>query len=252
MAKEDDVYEDRLRDQQIELVKLQRHLIETESRVLIIIEGRDAAGKDGTIRRITEHMSPRDTRVFAPSKPTDREDKTWYFQRFIPHFPIDGEFVLFNRSWYNRAGVERVMKFCNGLELETFFDTVGPFERMLVRSGMHLRKYYLDVSRKEQAKRLKERDKDPLKAWKTSPIDAVAAEKWGAYTKARDDMFRHTSHDAAPWHVVKSDDKKAARLALIGDLLEGFSFPGKRKAVVKPDSEVVFEWSKKAEKRLAY
>jgi len=251
MAKEVEEYQETLRELQIELVKLQHHLIETEARVLVIVEGRDAAGKDGTIKRITAHMSPRDTRVFAPSKPTDREDKTWYYQRFIPHFPLDGEFVLFNRSWYNRAGVERVMGFCNGLELETFYATVEPFERMLVRSGMEVRKYYLDVSRAEQAKRLKEREKDPLKAWKTSPIDAVAVKKWGAYTKARDDMFRHTNHEAAPWRIVKSDHKKAARLALIRDLLTSFSYPGKRKAFVTPDPETVFHWSKRAEKRLA-
>src|SRR4051812_44353332 len=156
---------------QIELVKLQRELIASEARVLVIVEGRDGAGKDGTIKRLIEHMSPRETRVFAPPKPSDRETRQWYFQRFVPHLPAGGEFVLFNRSWYNRAGVERVMGFCTDKELEEFFDTVTEFESLLVRSGLELRKYYLDITSSEQKKRLGERQKDPLKAWKNSPID---------------------------------------------------------------------------------
>ena len=155
-------------------MKLQRELIEDGARVLVIVEGRDAAGKDGTIKRLTEHMSPRDTRVYAPGKPSDRETSEWYFQRFIPHLPAGGEFVIFNRSWYNRAGVERVMGFCTKTELKQFFTTVGDFESLLVRAGIELRKYYLDISRKEQKKRLLARQKDPLKTWKNSPIDAAA------------------------------------------------------------------------------
>src|SRR5262249_14486139 len=141
-------YDEALEALQIELVKLQRHLIETNARVLLIIEGRDAAGKDGTIKRLTEHMSPRETRVFAPSKPSDREETEWYFQRFVPHLPSGGEFVVFNRSWYNRAGVERVMGFCTETDVECFFETVGDFESLLVRSGLEMRKHYLDITKK--------------------------------------------------------------------------------------------------------
>jgi polyphosphate kinase 2 len=240
-------YRNTLRELQIELVKLQRELIAKERRVLVIVEGRDAAGKDGTIKRLTAHMAPRETRVFAPSKPTERERSSWYFQRFIPHLPTDGEFVIFNRSWYNRAGVERVMGFCTEIDLERFFNTVCDFERMLVRSRIEIRKYYLDVSRQEQKQRLADREKDPLKNWKISPIDAVAAKKWGAYTKARDEMFRRTHQDAAPWHVVNADHKKDARIALIGDLLSSFSYPKKRKKFISPDPMRVFPWESAAE-----
>jgi polyphosphate kinase 2 len=243
MSKEDDAYEDALRELQIELVKLQRDLIAKGRRVLIIIEGRDGAGKDGTIKRLTEHMSPRDTRVHAPGKPTDREETEWYFQRFVPHLPAAGEFVIFNRSWYNRAGVERVMGFCTADQVRDFFHAVVPFEDMLVRDGVALRKYYLDISKKEQKERLAERHKDPLKRWKISPIDEAATKKWHDYSKARDDMFRHTSHPSAPWHVVSADVKKRARLALVSDLLDGFTYPGKKDKTVKPDREVVFPWA---------
>src|SRR5262249_40458822 len=183
-AKDED-YEDELQALQIELEKLQRDLIEGGARVLIILEGRDGAGKDGTIKRLTEHMSPRETRVFAPPKPSDREIHEWYYQRFVPELPAGGEVVFFNRSWDNRAGVERVMGFCTEKEVEEFFDPVNEFESLLVRSGMSLRKYYLDITRDEQKKRLGEREKDPLKAWKTSPVDMVAIKKWKPYSKAR-------------------------------------------------------------------
>ncbi len=240
-------YKKTLRELQIELVKLQRHLIAREARVLVIFEGRDAAGKDGTVKRLTAHMAPRETTVFAPAKPSERERNAWYFQRYVPHLPGDGEFMIFNRSWYNRAGVERVMGFCTEKELARFFDTVCDFEDVLVRSGMEMRKYYLDVSRKEQKERLAERAKDPLKTWKTSPIDAVATQKWSAYTRARDEMFRRTSHKAAPWRVVRADHKKDARIAVISDLLSSFAYPLKRKKFVRPDSKRVFLWEKKAE-----
>src|SRR5579863_10001721 len=167
---------------QVELVKLQRDLISNGSRVLIIIEGRDGAGKDGTIKRLTEHMSPRDTRIHAPGMPSSREETEWYFQRFAPFLPAGGEFVVFNRSWYNRAGVERVMGFCKKSDVEEFFESVVPFESMLVRDGIALRKYYLDISRHEQKKRLKAREEDPLKQWKSSPVDAVAVKHWKDYT----------------------------------------------------------------------
>src|SRR5215472_17333995 len=176
----DDDYEVELQALQIELVKLQRDLIESGARVLVIFEDRDGAGKDGTIKRVTEHMSPRETRVFAPPKPSDREKSEWYYQRFIGELPAEGEFVLFNRSWYNRAGVERVMGFCTEAEVEEFFDTMTDFESLLIRSGLHLRKYYLDISRKEQKERLEDREEDPLKTWKNSPVDAVAIKNWKA------------------------------------------------------------------------
>src|SRR6266571_2669513 len=210
-------YKRELRALQIELVKLQRDLIESDARVLVIIEGRDGAGKDGTIKHLTEHMSPRETRVFAPPKPSDREVRQWYFQRFIVQLPSGGEFVFFNRSWYNRAGVERVMGFCTEKEVEEFFDTVNDFESLLVRSGLALRKYYLDISRKEQKQRLLSRQEDPLKAWKNSPIDAMALKKWHAYTEARDEMLRRTSHPLGPWRIVQADDKKAAHLEFMRD-----------------------------------
>src|SRR5262245_61906113 len=192
-------YKRELRALQIELVKLQRDLIGEDARVLVIVEGRDGAGKDGTVKRLTAHMSPRETRVFAPSKPSDRERAQWYFQRFVPQLPSGGEFVVFNRSWYNRAGVERVMGFCTGSDVETFFDTVVDLEALLIRSGLELRKYYLDISRDEQKKRLASRHTDPLKAWKNSPVDAKAIAKWKDYTEARDEMFRRTNHTIGPW-----------------------------------------------------
>src|SRR6185295_5048791 len=202
-------------------------------RVLIIVEGRDGAGKDGTIKRLTEHMSPRETRIYAPGKPSDRELREWYFQRFIPHLPVAGEFMIFNRSWYNRAGVERVMGFATEDEVECFLDTVVDFESLLARSGLEIRKYYLDISRKEQKERLKERAIDPLKAWKISPVDAQALDKWDDYTKARNQMFRRTSHKRVPWRIVDADHKKSARLALIRDLLQSFSYPEKNKKLVE-------------------
>jgi len=241
-------YKPKLRALQIELVKLQRDLIESEARVLVIIEGRDGAGKDSTIKHLIEHMSPRETRIFAPPKPSDRELRQWYFQRFVIQLPSGGEVVFFNRSWYNRAGVERVMGFCTDKEVEEFFDTVNDFESLLVRSGLALRKYYLDISRKEQKKRLLERQKDPLKTWKNSPIDAAALKKWHAYTKARDEMFQRTSHPLAPWRIANSNDKKAARLEILRDLLDSFPYPGKKKSLVKPDSDLVFFWSPGIEK----
>lgn len=240
---EDAHYKRALYELQVELVKLQRHLIEKGARVLVIIEGRDAAGKDGTIKRLTEHMSPRETRVHAPVKPSDREDSQWYFQRFVPYLPAAEEFVIFNRSWYNRAGVERVMDFCSEKDVEEFFESVVPFETMLVRDGIAIRKYYLDISKKEQKKRLAERREDPLAQWKTSPIDNAALKNWNAYSKARDEMFRRTDHLSAPWHVVRADDKRIARLEIIRDLLHGFDYKGKSKKLARPDRDVVFPWA---------
>ena len=235
-------YEKELHKLQIELVALQRHLLKTNQRVLVILEGRDGAGKDGTIKRLTEHMSPRDTRVHAPGKPSNREETQWYFQRFVPFLPGADEFVIFNRSWYNRAGVERVMGFADEDQVEAFLENVVPFEQMLVRDGLHLRKYYLDISKKEQKHRLADRAKDPLKRWKISPIDAQATKKWHAYSKARDAMLERTSHPSAPWRVVHSDVKKVARLELIRDLLGSFDYPHKDRKLIRPVESVVYFW----------
>jgi polyphosphate kinase 2 len=248
----DDHYKRALYELQIELVKLQRQLIADDARVLIILEGRDGAGKDGAIRRITKHMSPRDTRVHAPGKPSSREETQWYFQRVVPFLPAGGEFVIFNRSWYNRSGVEAVMKFATKPQVEAFYESVVPFEDMLVRDGMHIRKYYLDITKKEQAVRLAAREKSPLKQWKISPVDAVAQKKWHDYSKARDETFERTDHHAAPWRIVESDVKKVARLELMRDLLASFDYKGKSKAAAKPDREVVFFWSPEKKGRLAH
>ncbi len=248
---EDHHYKRKLYDLQVQLVKLQRELIADGTRVLVIIEGRDGAGKDGTIKRLIEHMSPRETRVHAPGKPSAYVEGEWYFQRFVPHLPSAGEFVVFNRSWYNRAGVEPVMGFCSKKDVEVFFESVVDFEKMLARAGLNIRKYYLDISRSEQKERLADRHKDPLKAWKSSPVDEHALEKWDDYTKARDEMFRRTSHEAAPWRVVIANDKKRARLAFIGDLLTGFRYKGKKKKTIAPDRKIVFPWSRAKEGQLA-
>ena len=244
-------YKHALRALQIELVKLQRRLIAEGARVLIILEGRDGAGKDGAIKRLTENMSPRETRVHAPGKPSNREETEWYFKRFVRYFPSGGEFVIFNRSWYNRAGVERVMGFCTEEQVAEFFEAVVPFERLLVRDGLDLRKYYLDISTGEQKKRLEARKDDPLKQWKISPVDAAALKNWKAYSAARDDMFERTSHEAAPWRIVRTDTKKIARLELLRDLLASFDYKGKDKKLLKPDRDVVFAWSEDKMKDVA-
>lgn len=244
-------YRRALYDLQVQLVKLQHQLIADSARALVIVEGRDGAGKDGAIKRLTEHMSPRETRIHAPGKPSNRQETEWYFQRFVPFLPAAGEFVVFNRSWYNRAGVERVMDFATADDVERFFESVVPFEAMLVRDGIEIRKYYLDISRAEQKKRLAERAKDPLTQWKLSPVDAKALKKWDAYTKARDEMFRRTSHADAPWRIVRTGVKKVARLELIRDLLASFDYPGKAEKLTRPDPSVVFPWSESEAEHLA-
>ncbi|WP_298215385.1 polyphosphate kinase 2 [Acidocella sp.] len=212
-------YAKRLRQLQIELVKLQRHVIAAGLKLLLILEGRDGAGKDGTIKRITEHLSPRDIRVVALPKPSDVETTQWYFQRYVRHLPAAGEMVFFNRSWYNRAGVEKVMGFCTLSQYHEFMRTVPVFEGMLAESGILVVKYYLDIDREEQKRRLEARRKDPLKQWKISPIDEQALQHFDDYTEARDAMLLGTDSAAAPWMVVRADDKKAARLAVIADLI---------------------------------
>ncbi len=235
-------YARELRHLQIGLVALHRHVISRNLKVLVIIEGRDGAGKDGTIKRITEHLSPRETRVFAPGKPSEREETEWYFQRFVPHLPAGQEVVLFNRSWYNRAGVEPVMHFCTPDEHEEFLEAAPRFERLLVRSGTRILKYYLDISRKEQARRLKARRKDPLKQWKISPVDQAAQAHWSDYSRARDSMLQRTHHDDAPWMVVRADNKQQARLNVIRDMLSRVPTGKKRRTTPRPDPRIVREF----------
>jgi len=224
---------------QIELVKLQRHIIAHDDRILVIFEGRDAAGKDGTIKRITEHMSPRETRVVALGPPSDRDESEWYFERYVRHLPAAREMVLFNRSWYNRAGVERVMGFCSKAQTREFLDVVPGFEAMLARSGMKLFKYYLDISRREQRRRLAARAKDPLKQWKLSPVDAKATKYWDDYSKARNQMLARTHTEAAPWIIVRADDKETAQLNVIRDLLSRLDYKHRDKRLIKPDRDIV-------------
>ncbi|HEY4344517.1 MAG TPA: polyphosphate kinase 2 [Parvibaculum sp.] len=238
-ARSGEEYDQALYELQVELVKLQKDVIANNRKLLIIMEGRDGAGKDGTIQRITEHMSPRETRVVALSKPSDREVTQWYFQRYTFWLPSADEIVLFNRSWYNRAGVERVMGFCTDAEYERFMATVTTYEEMLIGSGVEMLKYYLDISKAEQKKRLAARRKDPLKQWKISPIDEAAQKKWDDYTKARDAMFARTHTLLSPWHIVCANDKKVARLNVIRDILNRVDYEGKKKHIV-PDAEIVF------------
>lgn len=246
-------YQAQLHELQIELVKLQRHFIGCGDRILVLIEGRDAAGKDGGIKRIVEYLSPRETRVVALGKPSDRDRGAWYFQRYVAQLPVAEELVLFNRSWYNRAGVEQVMGFCTKEEHEEFLQAVPKFEEMLVNSGIKLLKYYLDISKKEQIRRLAERVRDPLKQWKSSPIDAVAVKHWKAYSDARDSMLLQTHTEIAPWHIVRADDKRLARLNLIRDILSRLHYAGKRTKLVQPDQDIAFEFTADciAAKRLA-
>jgi polyphosphate kinase 2 len=227
---------------QVELVKLQKHFIQCNDKILVLLEGRDAAGKDGVIKRIVEHLSPRETRVVALGKPSDRDRGSWYFQRYVSHLPAEQEFVLFNRSWYNRAGVERVMGFCSDEEYEEFMQSVLDFEHMLVKSGIRLVKYYLDISGEEQRKRLKERRKDPLKQWKISPIDKQATKRWDAYSLARNEMLARTHNPVAPWIVVRADNKHQARLNLIKDMLARLQYHDKDESALLIDPEVVFQY----------
>jgi polyphosphate kinase 2 len=235
-------YKAALRALQIELVKLQRHIIKNDLQILVLFEGRDAAGKDGTIKRITQHLSPRETRVVALGKPSDRDRHSWYFQRYVPHLPSTEEMVLMNRSWYNRAGVERVMGFCSDAEYERFMRTVLPFEHMLVGSGIQLFKYYLDISKEEQKRRLADRRVDPLKQWKISPIDKVAVRHWDDYSAARNEMFDRTHNETTPWYVVRADDKKQARLNVIRHLMSRVDCPDKDQHAADPDPSIVFTY----------
>jgi polyphosphate kinase 2 len=233
------IYKDTLLKLQIELVKLQRHFIKCNDKILIILEGRDASGKDGTIKRIIQHLSPRETRVVALGKPSDRDRTSWYFQRYVPYLPAAQELVLFNRSWYNRAGVERVMGFCTEAEHDEFMGSVSIFENMLVRSGVKLLKYYLDISKAEQKRRLRDRKTDPLKQWKVSPIDDQAIKHWKAYSLARNEMLARSHTPTAPWTLVRANDKRLARLNIIKDLLDRLHYAGKDKRLIRPDPQIV-------------
>jgi polyphosphate kinase 2 len=233
-------YEEELATLQLALIKLQQKAIKDGWKILTVFEGRDAAGKDGAIARITEHLSRRNTLVVALPKPTDRERSEWYFQRYVEWLPACGEAVLFNRSWYNRAGVEKVMGFSTPVEQEQFLKDVPAFEAMLVNSGVRYGKFWLDIGRETQAERLKARMDDPLKAFKISPLDAVAQDKWDDYTAARDDMLTRTSTPEAPWICVRADHKKAARLNIIRWLLHAAGDKKLVKGIAKPDPEVIF------------
>jgi len=212
---------------QVELLKLQAWVKETGQRVVILFEGRDAAGKGGTIKRFMEHLNPRGARVVALEKPTEAERGQWYFQRYVQHLPTAGEIVMFDRSWYNRAGVERVMGFCSQPEYEEFMRQAPQFERQLSRSGVHLIKFWFSVSRSEQRRRFKERQNHPLKQWKLSPIDLASLDKWDDYTKAKEAMFFETDTADAPWTVIKSDCKKRARLNAMRYVLHKLPYDNK-------------------------
>jgi polyphosphate kinase 2 len=220
-------YEQQKRLLQIELLKLQKWVKASGERLVVLFEGRDAAGKGGTIKRFMEHLNPRGARVVAVEKPSDREQSQWYFQRYVAHLPSAGEIVLFDRSWYNRAGVERVMGFCNRSEYLEFMREAPELERMLVRSGIHLVKFWFSVSRGEQQTRFIIRQVDPVRQWKLSPTDLASLERWDDYTEAKEAMFFYTDTADAPWTLIKSNDKKRARLQAMRHVLSLFSYPNK-------------------------
>jgi polyphosphate kinase 2 len=217
-------YERELRRLQVELVKLQEWIRHEGLRVVVLFEGRDAAGKGGAIKRITESLNPRVCRVVALGTPTERETTQWYFQRYVPHLPAAGEMVLFDRSWYNRAGVERVMGFCTEAQYREFMQSCPEFERMLIRSGIRLIKYWFSVSDEEQEKRFQERMKNPTKRWKLSPMDLQSRKHWAEYSRAKDEMFALTDTKQSPWYVANAEDKKCARLNVIRHLLSMFDY----------------------------
>ncbi|HUC21821.1 MAG TPA: polyphosphate kinase 2 [Streptosporangiaceae bacterium] len=235
-----DYYEHAKRMLQIELVKLQNWVKDTGQRIVIVFEGRDAAGKGGTIKRFTEHLNPRGATVVALEKPTEREQTQWYFQRYVTHLPGAGEIVMFDRSWYNRAGVERVMGFSTSDEYAEFMREAPDFERMLVNSGLCLTKFWFSVTQSEQRTRFVIRQVDPVRRWKLSPMDILSLDKWEEYTEAKEAMFFYTDSDWAPWTVVKSNDKKRARLEAMRHILERFDYDGKDEEIVgKPDRKII-------------
>ncbi|RMF08375.1 MAG: polyphosphate kinase 2 [Candidatus Neomarinimicrobiota bacterium] len=233
-------YEKQLRKLQIELLKLQNHVKANGERIVLIFEGRDAAGKGGTIKRITEHLNPRGARVVALEKPSDRERTQWYFQRYAAQLPSGGEIVLFDRSWYNRAMVEPVMGFCTDEQNKRFLKYAPLFERMLVKDGIKLFKFYFSVSKEEQMRRFESRIKDPLKQYKISPVDLEAQKLWDQYTLRKFEMLTETNRTIAPWTIIRSDDKKKARINCIKYILYHLDYEGKtKKSKLKPDPEIV-------------
>lgn len=224
---------------QIELLKVQRWAKETGRKFVLIFEGRDAAGKGGAIKRFTEHLNPRGARVVALEKPSESERGQWYFQRYIKHLPTRGEIVLFDRSWYNRAGVERAMNFCSPTEYLEFMRQTPKLERMLTRSGIYMFKYWFSVTQDEQRKRFTSRNVDPLKQWKLSPIDEASLDKWGDYTEAKEAMFYYTDTADAPWTIIKSDDKKRARLNCMMHFLHNLDYPDKNMDLVCPPDALI-------------
>lgn len=239
-----DEYEKLKGELQIELLKMQHWVRETGQKLILLFEGRDAAGKGGTIKRFMEHLNPRSARVIALEKPTERERGQWFFQRYIQHFPTSGEIVMYDRSWYNRAGVERVMDFCTDREYLEFLRQCPMLERMLVNSGISLVKYWFSVSQEEQYRRFQSRKDDLLKQWKLSAVDLESLDKWDKYTEAKEAMFFHNDTADAPWTVVKSDDKKRARINCMRHLLHKFDYTGKDKNVaIPPDPLIVGDTS---------
>ncbi len=225
---------------QVELLKVQKWVEDTGSKVVILFEGRDAAGKGGTIKRFMEHLNPRAARVIALAKPTERELGQWYFQRYIEHLPSTGEMVLFDRSWYNRAGVERVMGFCTPTQYLEFMREAPEIERMLTRSGIYLFKYWFSVTQDEQLRRFKSRETDPLKQWKLSPVDRASLDKWDDYTEAKEAMFFYTDTADAPWTIIKSNDKKRARLNTMRHFLSQIPYPDRNiENAPLPDPKIV-------------
>ncbi|GAB2534658.1 polyphosphate kinase 2 [Brachybacterium huguangmaarense] len=230
---------------QIELLKFQYWLEDNDKKAIILFEGRDAAGKGGTIKRFTEHLNPRTARVVALNKPSDRELGQWYFQRYVQHLPTAGEMVLFDRSWYNRAGVERVMGFCTDEQYEEFMNQAPQFERMLVDSGIHVTKLWFSVSQKEQRTRFAIRQLDPVRRWKLSPMDLESLGRWEDYTTAKEEMFRRTDKRYAPWTIIRSNDKKRARINAMRFFLSQFEYEGKDDEVVgTPDPKLVMRGKK--------
>ncbi|NGZ26700.1 MAG: polyphosphate kinase 2 [Magnetococcales bacterium] len=248
LLKEKD-YLDVLTPLQQELVKCQLWIRDNGIKVLAIFEGRDAAGKGSAIKRFTEFLNPRLCKVIALDKPTDQERGQWYFQRYVKNLPSKGEMMLFDRSWYNRAGVERVMGFCTEQQVKDFYRDLPEFERMLVNSGIHLIKFWFSASRKSQEKRFSSRETDPLKVWKLSPVDKEAQDMWDKYSDARDDMLKRTSTDYAPWTVIKSDDKKLSRINSIRYFLSQFPYTGKREELLKIDPEIVITIEEELKRR---
>ncbi len=225
---------------QVELLKVQHWVQETGQKFVLLFEGRDAAGKGGTIKRFTEHLNPRLARVVALNKPTDKERGEWFFQRYIKHLPTAGEMVLYDRSWYNRAGVERVMNFCAANDYLEFMRETPEFERMLTRSGLRLFKYWFSVTQEEQKRRFASRETDPLKQWKLSPVDRASLDKWADYTEAKEAMFFYTDTADAPWTIIRSNDKKRARLNCMRHFLSQLDYPNKDVNVAQPpDPKIV-------------